>query len=1222
MTHLERIAETNRVPLAKQIPCILLCLQLPPPVPESSAASILNRFALFNIPVRGRAPHVNAIFAAIILHLLPRPYATARTINLILVVITIACIRIADKDTHNVARQDWLPASVPRWVLKQNEEVGTFLAGLPRWIQALLPTTYNIDLSEIVDEIARRLPPADEGLAGDYIEALASKAGAEGGTEREYSVLLRDVYGKSKRNAVTPAEILMLIPKLLAFTAKLSRRRFSAQAPQNMPLHHFSPPVNHETLYSNFACTALRGALLNLSLLRHTDKIVAVRELTVHEWLFITCIATGREKAWAPTAYTAMRTAARIAEERRRVEVERSGKHERDVSLFGSMGVKERLMVLTQYATGMSELRFDQDLFSAAVECTEPLMREYLRALEADTIPSLRALDTKYRIRQMLSVVTRVDNLNESEVVEESGDGAEDEEMEGDPSRVEKTNATAGKATLSLLRALEKFLDAPAPPVPAKNRSGFVKGDFPDQGNEARIASECNFNEDFIMRLHVVESAIVYCLYRFKNLGNCRSASSELVQLAMRSTRRMQHIIGVHLRYISSVVQGSARDSRPVGVTGNISSGTQAKTAMVEGVRGENKTLQLSWITVRLQVELAARKDLSPAEHADLVAVAAELMADLTTFMDSIRDHHVLPDSFNRNIAILHRFYSVHKRILKSSTAAADVPPFQAAEENVRKLVVACFGVLQRVLPTRHHQRRLAAAASASSSGFYTRLVMAQTFDSALSLALAANMTLDELPNISDVMEKTIDTIRDASQMSPQVTSSDIQRPEAERQLRNSLLPKLLHFLHHICTLSVNSEACLSAAAAAVGECAKEDKIAPLSWRKRESILSMTSYVYRVLSDRFAHSRASRDVGHQLLIMVSRLALDRLEFKDPAPVGPGKQGQSSGREVQLRRLVCATLIWQISCVVASTLLQNAPMDKYLGVMQSYVKRNFVISMSTQATGGESCTPSTEAELEYCERVLLEADVSRRSCVQWELTTTKEEVIARCNFAMSEVFFALKFLTNPLYTESSGSSSQAFRARWISQTEVACGLLKRYQRWVAPSVWRSVWRELVAATIVIRVGHFNSVLVQETTEVAAQRLLLFSKVRDNKGEWIYCRARPAAVSPEDGGAKEISVVKKDPTAESRLLSFVEVSRMFELQDQFTDMELRVYLTQLMDRLSEEKEECKLASVDIGSGLEEERVGRSNGLSETHTEKDQRQLRTARNNILFTCRRMRS
>ncbi|XQJ32028.1 hypothetical protein NXY56_008153 [Leishmania guyanensis] len=1229
---LDQISDANRVPLAEQIPCLLLCLQLSPPALHTSSVSILNRFVLFNVPVRGSAPQVNAIFAAIILHLLPRPYATVPTINLIFAVITIGTIRISNSEAEKWAGRKESGRGVPQWVQRQNAEVRAFLAGLPRWLQALVPTTDNLDLAEIIDEIARRLPPADEGLPGDYVDVLAARTDEEC-AKYDYGFTVRNMYHQSTTHTVSPAEFLMLVPKLITFSAKFSRMRVAAQMAQNERLLDFSPPVNREALYSAFACTALRGALLNLSLLRHTEKILAVRELSSYEWFFITSIVTGREKAWAPTAYTAMRIAGRVAEERRRDEIKRSGKAERDVSLWGSMDAKGRFLVLAHYSSGMNDLRFDHDLFSAALECTEPLMREYFRALEVDTNSSLKALDMKYHVRQFLSVVTRADNINEEHLGEGSEDVADEEEAKAESSRMDGVKTTTGKATLSLLQALEKFFTEPMPagsaaavaPAPSdapKRGSGFARTNLPDKGCGAATLLEDPPDEELTLRMHIVECAMVYCLCRHEQTTKCDDTASELIDLSLRSARRMQRIIGVQLRYISSVIRSTDWDSQETSLDVGMSCGTSAETVVVDGVKGEKKTLQLAWSTMKLLSALTARKDLNLAARGDLAEIASAIMTDIAIFIDSIHDHRVLPNSLNRNLAMLQRWYTAHKRMLKSSAIAADAPPFRKVDESARMVVASCFGVVQRVFPPRHHQRLLTGAASTLSFGFHKKLVMVRTLDSAVSLALTANMTLDELPHIADIMAKTVDAIREAAQMRFQVPPSDTQRYEAERKLRSSLLPKTIHLLHHMCTLAVNDEACLTATAAAVAACSGEEHIAFLSWKKRESVLSMTSYVYRVLADRFAQSRASRDLAHQLLIMVSRLALDRLAYKDSLVSVHEPKECVSDREVELRHLVCASLMWQVSCVVASTLLQSVPLDKYLGIMHTYIKRHFVISMGTQEVG-ESSTLGMEAELEYCERVLAEVGLSARSATMWVPTTTKEEVILQCNFAIADVFYALKFLASLLYTDSCTSNSPVFRTRWISHAELACGLLRRYQRWIAPSVWRNVWRELVAVNIMVRIGRFTSLQLQEATETAAQRLLVFSKIRDNKGVWIDTRVPHPAASVGDARAhEEASAATGNTTATPELLCFLDLSRMFELQEQLTDINVRIYLAQLTDRLSRECEEHVLSLADSGTNLEGERRFSSNGVSETQAEREQRQLRAARMNILFTCRRMRS
>lgn len=1231
VTHLDRIPESNRVSLAAQIPCILLFLQLAPPKLHTSCASILSRFVLFSIPVRGRSPQANALFTAIISHLLPRPYTAVPTINLIISVIAVGATRIADNEAEKLMRRK-LASRVPKWVLEQNAEVEACLAGLPRWLQALAPKDVTLDFAEIIDEIARRLPPADESLPGDYVDVLAARKDGEA-AKYEYGVALKAMYNESTTNAVTPAELSMLVPKLLDFSVKFNRMRVAAQIAQNVRLLDFSPPVSHETLYSAFACTALRGALSNLSLLRHTEKILAVRQLSPYEWLFIISIVTGREKAWASTAYTAMRSALRIAEERRRDEIERSGKVEREVSLFGSMDPNRRLMLLAHYSTGLCDLRFNDDLFSPALECTEPLIREYFRALEADTTPSLRTLDSSYRIRQMLSVVTRADNVNVSHVGEESEDMADENDVTAEWTRVEEAKATTGNATNSLLRALEKFFAdpssacssaavAPATSVPQKCRSGFARTNLPDQRCGAAIALEDLPTDELILRMHIVECAIVYCLQLHEQKANRHGASSELVELSLRSARRMQRIVGVQLRNVSSIIESSQWKSQAASVAGVMSSDTTAETVIVDGVMGEKKSLQLSWITMKLLVALTLLKDLSAAARADVASIAAAFMSDFAIFMDSIGDHRALPATVNRSIAMLHRWYASHKNMLKSSAVSEDAPPFRDADESARKVVLSSLGVVQRILPSRHHQRRLTGVGSGLSFGFHTKLVVVRAFDSALSMALTANMTLDELPNIFDSMEKTVDTVREASQMALQESPSNTERYEAEKKLRSSLLPKLMHLLHHICILSINDESCLTVAAAALDVCAREDQIAFLSWKKRESILSMTLYIYRALAERFAHSRASRDLAHQILIMVSRLALDRLEYKEYEFTVQGEKRQLSKSEVELRHLVWAVLIWQISCAVASTFLQSAPIDKYLRVMHTYVKRHFVISMSAQAMEDSSII-GTEAELEYCEQVLAESGPSARSLIHWEPETTKKAVILRCNLAVRDVFSAMKFMATLLYKDSSTSANPAFRARWVSQMELACGLLKQYQRWIAPSVWYSIWRELVTTSIVMRIGYLNSTPVQEATEVTAQRLLLFSKIRDNKGVWIHPRGSHAAPSQEDDGADAgTSAVKRHAERESELISFSDASRIFQVQERLTDVNLRVYLAQLTDRLSREQEEHALNQADSRTNLEGERRIRLNGLSETQAEIHERNLRTARISILFTCRRMRS
>ncbi|GET93653.1 hypothetical protein, conserved [Leishmania tarentolae] len=1223
--------EDSTVSLAAQIPCLLLFLQLPPPRLQTAYVSTLIRAVLFSIPVRGRSPHVNALFTAIILHLLPRPYATVPTVNLILSVITIGAARIADDEYEKLIRRK-LANQSPKGVLKENEEVTAFVEGLPRWLQALLPKGAILNFSEIIDEIARRLPPEGEGLPGDYVDVLASRTKSNG-EEYEYGLPLKRMCKESTANRVTPAELLMLIPKLLDFSVKFNRMQAAAQRAKNAQLLDFSPPVNHEALYSPFACTALSGALSSLSLLRHTEKILAVRELSVYEWLFITSIVTGREKMWASTGYTAVRTALRVAEERRRDEIKRSGKAEREVSLFGSMDAKRRQMVLSNYSNGICELRFYDDLFSAALECTEPLMREYFRIVETETAPSLRALDAKYHIRQMLSVVTRADNLNLSHASAEPEDVTGENDLTAELSRVNETETTTGHITHCFLRALEKFFAdpssacssaavAPATPVLEKRSSGFARTNFSDEIRNSAIAFEDLQLDEQILRMHVVECAIVYCLQLHGQSASRHCASRDLVELSLRSARRMQEIIGVQLRNVSSVVRSSQWKSRAAAVARGASSGTPTETEIVDGVMGEHKSLQLSSSTMKLLLRLTQRKDLSTAEHADVVGIAAAVMTDFSIFMDSISDHCVLPATVNRNLAMFHSWYVAHTNMVKSNALAEDVAPLCAANESARKVVLSCLGVTERILPPSHHQRQLTGAATGIPFGFHKKLVMVRLFDCALSIALTANMTLNELPNIFDAMEKAVDTIRDASQMALQESPSDKVRYHAEQQLRSLLLPKLMHLLTHICTLSINDESCLTVAAAALEVCAREESIAFLSWKARESILRTTLYVYRALAERFAHSRASRQLAHQLLIMVSRFALDSLECKHSDFTAHKQKKHFSGSERELRHLVCAVLMWQISCAVASTFLQSAPLDKYLRIMHAYVKRHFVISMSGQAME-ESSTIGTEAELEYCEQVLAELGPSARPMSHWETITTKEAAILRCNLVIGEVFHAIKFMATVLHKDSSVASNQTFRTRYLTQMEVACGLLKQYQRWVAPSVWHAIWRELVSISIVVRIGHVSSIPVQETTELAAQRLLIFSKIRDNKGEWINLRGLHTPASQEDDGADEgASEVKGDAAVEPQLISFSNVSRLFSVQEQLTDVNLRVYLAQLAERLSREQEEREVNMQESSTNLQEERLLRLNGLSETQAEVRQRNLRSARISILFTCRRMRS
>ncbi|KAG5465140.1 hypothetical protein LSCM4_00592 [Leishmania orientalis] len=1221
----------KKIPLAKQIPCLLLCVQLSPPKLSSPYASILNRFVMFNTLVRGRAPHVNAIFAAILVHLLPRPYTTVPTMNLILAFTTFGSIRIANYDAKTLLRGGYQSSGIPQWILKQNAEVKACVEGLPRWLQALFPTTDNVDLPEIIDEIARRLPPADEALPGDYADVLAACPHSVG-HEKSYGATLRAMYENSTNSAVTPQELIFLLGKLVSLSAKHRKRQMNAYVTQKRQLIDFSLPVHCKPLYSDFARAALREALLHLSLLRHTEKIVAARELTMREWNFIIYLVTSFEKAWCSTAYSAMRTAVRIAEQRRRDEVKRSGKAEGEVSLFGSMNTAGRLRVLALYTNGMYTLRFDSDLFYAALECTKPLLQEYFRELQMDTASSLRALDAKFRIRQVLSVVTRADNVNERAISEESENAEDEDEVKPETSRTGGPEMT-GEATLSLLGSLERFFAEPiftsffppaasTPSVPAKRRSGFARANLPDCRYGAAGTTEGLPSDELTLCMHVVECAIVHCLHRCRRSENGHDASSELIEFSLRFARRMQRIVEAHLRYIASVIQRSDPYLQAASVDGGAPSDKPTEAVIVEGIKGEIKTLQLTWLIPRLLTELTERKNLSAAERADIADVASAVMRDLVLFMDLISHHRVLPSSLNRNLTIFHKWYTAHKCMLKCSAVAADAPPFQAAEENVRKLVISSLGVVQRVFLSYHHQRARAVATPASSFDLSKYLATIRILDCAVSLALAGNITLAELPQISDLMQRAFDAIREALSVNVPLPPSGEQGYNAQSKLRCAILAKVIHLLHHVCTLSLYNEACLAAAAGALNSCAKEDYIVLQSWKRRNSILSMTSYIYRILSERFAHSRASRDLAHQLLVMTSRLASDLLSYREPVLAALEPPRRLSDGEAEMRQLVSAVLMWHVSCAVAAGCLQTTPVEKYLGIMNTYVKRNLVISLNAPGMEELSTLGAVET-LEYCEQLLAEAGPLAGRPHDWRQATTKEAVIVQCNMALRDVFFALRILSRLLYTDATTPNAHAFRLRWIHQTELACRLLMRYQRWIAPSVWRSVWLELVNVMAVMRISHTSSVEVQETADMTLLRLLSFSKIRGNKGAWVKFGVMHVAASEEDDGAVKETVTGEGHAAGAlELLPFLDLSRMFELQERLTDIEMRIYLVELTDRLSREGKGAALTVERHGTALEQQRYLSLNGLIETQTERQQRYLRIARTNILFACRRMRS
>ncbi|KAG5464404.1 hypothetical protein LSCM1_00588 [Leishmania martiniquensis] len=1227
----ERVWSGNVIPLVQQIPCLLLCMQLSPPTLGTYSSTLLSRLALSNCTVRGRAPHVNAIFAAILMHLLPRPFTEVPTVNLIFAVVAIGNVRIASINTEQQARRGECARGIPPWIRKQNVEVRKCLEELPRWLQALFPTTDSLDLAGVIDEIARRLPPADEALPGDYVDVLAARAIAES-AEGDSSTELKVMSEQSTKSAVTPAELMVLVSHLLSLSGQFNRIDASTQLAQKSHLLDFWSRVDHKPFYSAFARAALRGALLNLSLLRHTEKILTARVPSVPEWLFMISVVTGGEKGWASTAYSAMRTMLRLAEERRRDEAQRSGKAERVLSLFGPMGEKNRFLLLNQYASAMYKLRFEVDLFYDALECTKPLLQECFRELEADTTSSLRALDAKYRVRQLLFIVTRADNVKEGGVGEDAEDvGGDDKQSVETPPVGESERG--GEVTPSLLKPLEKFFAEPtftsffppevgAPSVPAKGGSGFAQADLPDSRDRAAGSVEGVPSDELALCMQVVECAIVHCISRCTQAANIHEAPSGLIELSLRSAHRMQRITRVYLRYISSAIQRCHGNSHPASVYDGMPPDERMDWATVGDMYGEVKTLQLSWLIVRLLSILTTRKDLSLTEQTDIADIASAVMSDWAGFLDLISDIRELPSSLNRNLAVLLRWYTAHKQFLKCSAAAADAPSFRAVEENVRKVVISSLGAVQRVYSTLCHRRARAGAAPASSFDLGKSMATSRLLDCCVSLALAANMMLVELPHIADVVQKAFDEMREAVQAKPQVSPSDKQCYDAERNLRCSFLLKTIHFLHHVCTLSLFDEGCLDAAASAVKVCAGEDCIAAQSWKSRCVILSRTSYIFRILIERFAHSRASRDLAHQLLIMLSRLALDRLVYREPLLAAQKQQREGRGGDVELHKLQCTVFMWQVSCMVASTMLPNVPIDKYLGIMHTHIRRNFVISLNVPGMG-ELKGLRGPAMLEYCERLLGEAMLKGEKHVLGERAATMEAVIVRCNVLMRDVFFYLKLVTDLMCIDSSPARTQAIRLRWIQQAELAWRLLKRYQRWIAPSVWRSVWMEVGIVMTVMRIGHISSLDMQEAADTALVNLIRFSKIRGNKGVWVKHRSARAAASEGDGdGATETSAAKENVAGTPQLLSFSVLSRMFEVQERLTDMKLRVYLVELMDQASRETERNEAAVADSRSDLDETRRRSFSGLMETQREREQRHIRSARVNILFTCRRMRS
>lgn len=1209
--------------LGDHVPTFLLFIELTRLDGLSGGASLkrdgLVRRILYSVPGRGCSTQVHGLFRAIIVNLIPERLDTATTAYLIGCFAVLTAIHAAHEDSHKKRR---LPREATEHVEssteRRNREVAAAMAKVPSVLaEHLIIRDDTALMQQIVEEITRRLPPAGETLTGDYLQTLIEGSITPSGDiiSPSYAYTFHNMQWHSTTTAVTREEFTALLSKLVFMEGRAATKNKARVQSENHNAGVRDCERLRPHLHSPAAVKAFANAIPQLCLVSRIKDVVAARSIFFGEWLFLVSVATSLEESWAAAVLPALHVALEAAEAERRDRMARAteaGLEGTDETLFPQFSEGDLCWILRVYASGLYCVRHDPARVQRIVGATKPLLSEYLRQLRKATSASAATLFADYSGLQCLWTLLRTFGLSSCQRpwLQSRQDAAAaheddvDDDEHGDFSFVLQTSSqgVSEQEKIGLLAAVVAVGDAyvgqlggkqkttaavaaatasasPAPPpesastanenVQKKKRgAGFGKTALRVPPKRER-ASESRRSEEGLLRGEdtdttqlFMEFKISYCLrllrYNALTLQDYRAAVATAF-----TTLTETNILFPALTTTAFFDRYKLRVS--AFREGNTTPADEQRI-LISFLSGQ-KTNDLFLLWELLKPSTA--HTLLPEERLEALRHFARIFDHVTELLLLASNSSVVSHGLSM---LVQRLFELH-RIIAEPVYAAEVAaddashPSHVLRRAVQRLSVTALEALDKMWSTSHSSRK-AQWSMASASGSFLRgrspqLAVVRMADAAMMLGADAGLTSSELPHFASSAKHMIDALMDLAAV---VTASMAVNREATAATQecSQLLYILTTRLHHLCALGLNDEASLMAIAKALRVCGTDDFVRYMRPYRRCGLMVNVVNIFRVLAPRYSTSRATRTVMAQLLLVAERLGSDRLAFE-----GLNNTKDSVKLLAGDGNVLVALMMWQLSCYALPFVGSSATVDRCVRSLQQFAKRHLVV-----LTCHDYSPPSSPVgidHMEYCEEVFRSCTERDKGLFRIEVPQTPRGVVLLANTLFASVEDGARSIYNHLFSEQGTTPTPAQRLSWLAHAETFLTLADRFQDVVAPSLWHRCLRECWQLQVIFSTSNLTTPLLNPVLILALERVLLYTKAHNNRGQWARSRLIEAG-GTQPGETPHIAIVDSE-----KLITFQVAARYFLFQEAIPTMALRVYLVELLDSLVQEHKDVVVSEV---------------------------------------------